>query len=90
MQVLFKGDQSIASISQFVQEGFNGWLRFEMPKGGISVPVGTNLTIQLEDTGKNVFGWKYAGDTYPLGSRFFFGQAQEGDFFFRTYSTTGE
>jgi hypothetical protein len=89
MKILYKGEQVIASISQSVQEGFNGWLRFEMPKGGIDVPAGTNLVIRLEDTGKSVFGWKYAGDTYPLGSRFFFGQAQDGDFFFRTYSTAG-
>ena len=87
MKILYNDDNILASISQFVPEGFDGWLRFEMPKGGIGVPVGATLIIQLEDTGKIVFGWKYAGDTYPSGSMFFFGQAQKGDFFFRTYST---
>ena len=32
-----------------------------------------------------VFGWKYDGDTYPRGSRVFFGSPQSGDFFFGTY-----
>ncbi len=90
MNILYEGEKLIASVSQYVEEGFDGWLRFEMTKEGIGVPAGTNLIIQLEDTGKIVFGWKYDGDTYPLGIRFFFGEAQEGDFFFRTYGTTAE
>jgi hypothetical protein len=90
MNILYKGQQLIASVSQYVEEGFNGWLMFEMPKGGISTAAGTDFIIQLEDTGKAIFGWKYAGDTYPSGTRFYFGQAQPGDFFFRTYGDTGE
>jgi hypothetical protein len=90
MNILYEGQQLIASVSQYVEEGFNGWLMFEMPKGGINIPPGTELIIQLEDTGKTVFGWKYAADTYPSGTMFFFGRSQKGDFFFRTYGATVE
>ncbi len=82
---ILKDGVTLASSSLFVSEGFNGWLRFDIPEGGTTVPVGNTLIIRLEDTGKTVFGWKYAGDTYAFGSRFWSGSPDYGDFFFRTY-----
>jgi hypothetical protein len=91
MKILYEGQQIVASVSQFVEEGFDGWLRFEMPEGGVSVGSGTYLTIQLEDTGKNIFHWKFDGDTYPAGCVFISGQAGPyNDFLFRTYGISGE
>ena len=74
----------LTTISQFVQEGFEGWLSFEIPGGGINVVLGQTLILELADTGKIVFGWKYSWDTYEGGSAFFFdGYDIEYDQFFR-------
>jgi hypothetical protein len=89
MTIMYKGEKPMASLSQYVEEGFEGWLMFEMPEGGIYVGKDTYLVILLEDTGKNVFHWaRGAGDTYPSGTMVLNGEiGQYDDFFFRTYGT---
>lgn len=50
---------------------------------------GETLVLQLEESQKITFGWRWVtGDTYPVGSRLFFGSAARGDHLFRTYSTS--
>jgi hypothetical protein len=85
LEILDKDFLLIATISQFVPAGFQGWLRFELPGGGINFKPGTNLFIRLRDTGYNAFGWERDGDTYPAGVAFFEGKIYDGDYFFRTY-----
>ena len=86
MKLINEDGQLIASSSVIVPEGYDGWLPFNLAREGIEVPAGDKLTLRMEDTGKTVFGWKYGGDdTYPQGSRLFFGSPMDGDFMFRTY-----
>lgn len=86
MTILDEGRQ-LASASADVKEGFDGFCRFNLPGGGITVTPGRPLTIMLLDTGKNVFWWKYLdGNPYPAGGAFFNGAPfHDNDFIFRTY-----
>jgi hypothetical protein len=70
-----------------IPEGFDGFWRFNLPGGGINVTPGKPITILLQDTGKNVFWWKYKnGNPYPAGPSSFHGKPfQDNDFFFKTY-----
>jgi len=91
MRVLYKGKELLTAVSQFVEKGFNGWLRFEMPEGGIYVGEGADLLIMIEGTEANVFGWKRDGNTYPAGTAWSHDEAsQNADFLFRTYGTFAE
>jgi hypothetical protein len=82
--VLFKSDRSILFLAkQNVSEGFDGWLRYEMPRP-LSVKVGEKLIIELEDDGDIVFGWKISNDTYADGTAIEFGNVYSNhDFLFR-------
>jgi hypothetical protein len=75
----------LASGSMDVENGFDGWLRFDLEEGA-DVPVGLPLVIRLADSGGVVFGWKYfGGDYYESGTRMEGDQAMGGDFLFRTF-----
>lgn len=65
------GGNILAEVSRPVLGGFEGWLRFEIPGGGIEVTPHRTLILKLQDTGKSIFEWKYAGDTYPDGTLIF-------------------
>jgi hypothetical protein len=80
---VIRGEKVLASVSQFVQEGFDGLLHFDMP-GPVDVVPGEVLNIRVNDTGKIVFGWKYGGDTYKDGDGSFYGKPHS-DFSFQTY-----
>ena len=84
LKVLTSDFAVLATVSQPVSEGFDGWLRFAVSDVGMSVTPGSTLVISLNDTGKTVFGWRYGGNTYPNGSAFRLGSVHaENDFFFR-------
>jgi len=84
LSVLSDAGALLATASQVVAEGYDGWLRFQLPGGGVGVTPGQNVVIMLEDTGKGVFNWRYARDAYAGGSSIFFGSPRtRNDFFFR-------
>lgn len=64
-----------------------GWVQLELDSV-VSVTPGETLVLRLESDTHPLPLWKYAGDTYPRGTRLFFGSTQSGDFFFRTYGTS--
>jgi hypothetical protein len=83
-----QGDRVLATVSRPVAEGFDGMLRFDFPAPGIMVRPGTALQLRVEDTNKNVFGWRYGLNTYPGGVAYFDGAPWNNgavDFRFRTY-----
>ncbi len=68
-----------------VPEGFDGFLRFDFTTP-LAVGAGNLVTMELNDTGKNVFHWKYKEGTYAGGQAMFYGSPLVGmDFFFKTY-----
>lgn len=75
-----------AKVTATVPEGFDGYWRFDMPAGGVEVPQGA-IVLDLRDTGKNVFWWRYEeGDPYPAGFYIFAGTGNANrDYVFRTY-----
>lgn len=81
---------TMASSSANVPEGFDGFWRFDLPGGGLSVTPGQPFMIRLRDTGKIVFWWKYKnGNTYPAGQAYFYGSVfSDNDFYFKTYGST--
>jgi hypothetical protein len=82
--------KELAKVTATAPEGFDGFLSFTMPGGGIVVPH-TNLALQVNDSGKNVFWWKYQiGNPYP-GGEYFFGGTGDGsrDYLFKTYGRAG-
>jgi hypothetical protein len=84
MRIRSEDGAVMATASRYLEEGFNGWLSFELENGGIRVTPEQTLILELEDTGKVVFGWKYGRDTYADGSAIFFGSFRtDRDFFFR-------
>ncbi len=83
LRILSADKNVLAAVSQSVSEGFDGWLRFRLPDPGLAVTPGATYLIELEDTGKIFFGWKYGANTYPGGSAIVFGADEPGrDFFF--------
>lgn len=78
--------RQLAKVTANAQEGFDGFLSFAMPGGGVTVPPHW-LALQVNDTGKNVFWWKYQlGNPYPGGQYFFAGTGDDTrDYLFRTY-----
>lgn len=87
LKILRAGGQELTSTSASIPEGFDGFWRFNLPGGGISVTPGQPITILLQDTGKIVFWWKYKnGNPYPAGPSYFYGSPfGDNDFFFKTY-----
>jgi hypothetical protein len=84
MKVLSKDGTVLIKRSRRLDVGFNGWLRFEAHRQGLKVMPGEKLIIQLEDTGKVVFGWKYSLDKYPDGTAIMLGKEDKKyDFLFR-------
>ncbi len=86
MKIIDEKGQVLASNTLFVSDGFAGWLHFDIP-GGITVDSKRKYVLQLNDSGKVTFGWKYGSNTYPDGNFFFYGSPDyKKDFFFRTYT----
>ncbi len=87
LKILGGGGQQLSSTSANIPEGFDGFWRFNLPGGGISVTPGKPVTVLLQDTGKTVFWWKYnSGNPYPAGPSYFYGSPfSNNDFFFKTY-----
>ena len=90
MSVWILDDQrSLATFRKSVPPGFSGWLRIDLPSGGVPVVPGRQYTLQL-DEGIASFLWKYGGNTYPNGEAWSYGMPMNGgesDFFFRTYGS---
>lgn len=87
---LWDGSLMLSEETVDVQEGFDGWLRFEFPTP-VEVQPGTQYVFRVEDTGQVVFGWRYAGNTYAQGDRLFLSDPDpSSDFFFRTYAEAGD
>jgi len=87
LTILTGSGQALAATSASIQEGFDGFWRFYLPDGGLTVVRGEPLTMMLQDSGKIAFGWKYvAGNPYPGGQAYFYGSTfGTNDFLFRTY-----
>jgi phosphotriesterase-related protein len=82
-----KDGQVLASAERYVEDGFDGLLRFEFAQAVAVVP-GEIYALKVRDTGKTCFGWKYASNTYDRGGRYVFAQERPGtDWFFQTYAT---
>ena len=82
------GSRLLVTRSKSVMEGFDGMLRFDFPAPGVMVTPGTMLQLQVEDTNKDVFGWRYGLNTYPGGVAYFNGAPWNNgafDFRFQTY-----
>lgn len=81
-----KDGQELASAERYVEDGFDGLLRFEFAEA-VLVIRGEIYELKVRDTGKTRFGWKYASNTYDRGSRYVFAQERPGtDWFFQTYA----
>lgn len=87
LKVLGGNGQLIGSSTAAVPEGFDGFWRFSLPGGGVSVTPRQPVTLQLQDTGKTIFWWKYAnGNPYAAGSAYFNGAPfADNDFMFKSY-----
>jgi hypothetical protein len=76
----------LASAKSYVEEGFEGLVRFDFPEAVTLVPDQTYELI-VYDTGITEFGWKYGPNDYDRGTRYASGEEQPGtDWLFRTYS----
>ncbi len=83
LQVLNAGKPIYTGTAK-IPEGFDGWWRFNMPRGCIAVTPGRPLTVSLEGSGKAAFGWRYGGNNpYVRGEALALGP--DTDFYFRTY-----
>jgi hypothetical protein len=81
-----KDGEISASDQRYVEDGFDGLLRFEFDEA-IAVLPGELYELKVRDTGLTRFGWKYASNTYERGSRYVFADERPGtDWLFRTYS----
>ena len=85
LKILSEDGQLLVGVSRTIDAGFDGWLRFEIPEGGLKVAPGQKLIIHPEDTGKVLFGWKYGSDKYPDGAAIIGGpnENKQYDFLFR-------
>ncbi len=85
LKVISLENKILSKISNTVEEGYDGWLKFTIPDDPLYISSGNVIKIQLEDTGKIVFGWKYSDkNTYSNGTAFFYGSEWTNrDFFFR-------
>lgn len=82
VQVL-RGSRPLASVTQNVPPGFDGLRRFELGTG-VRVLPGESIILRVFGSG-NKFGWRFSGNTYPGGERFFGGTPRGDDWMFRTY-----
>ncbi len=75
-----------AKVTAAIPEGFDGYWRFDMPAGGVEVPRSA-VVLDVRDSGKNVFWWRYEeGDPYPGGFYIFAGTGNANrDYVFKTY-----
>jgi hypothetical protein len=81
-----KDGEILASAEHYVEDGFDGLLRFEFTEA-VTVVSGELYELKVRDTGKTRFGWKYASNTYERGSRYVLATERPGtDWFFRIYS----
>jgi len=81
-----KAGDILASADRYVEDGFDGLLRFEFDKAVTVVP-GELYELKVHDTGLTRFGWRYASNTYDTGSRYVSTNERPGtDWFFQTYS----
>lgn len=85
MSIFCQGKQ-IFSRSTAIPEGFEGFLHFDVTPP-LAVDVGKTLTMEVHDTGKDVFHWKYCGgNTYGRGNALFCGKSFDtNDFYFKTF-----
>lgn len=87
VRVLDPAGAVIATSSQRLESGFEGWLFFNVGDRGVQVVPGATHTLQVIGDGCCLFAWKYAGDTYPEGERLLFGTPRpDTDWLFRTYA----
>ena len=56
LKILSAEQKVLGTSSQFVPDGFDGWLQFQFPDAGLMVTPGDTCIIALEDTGKTTFG----------------------------------
>jgi hypothetical protein len=83
MEIREEDGTVLAAVSRAAPWGFDGWLSFELPDGGLEVQPGQELVIWMEDT-RAIFGWKYGPDTNPGGVAIRRGiQRPKSDFHFR-------
>jgi len=81
-----KDGDIFASTDRYVEDGFDGLLRFEFAEAVVVVP-GELYELKVRGTGLTRFGWRYASNTYDAGSRYVSASERPGtDWFFRTYS----
>ena len=81
-----KNGDILATADCYVEDGFDGLLRFEFPQIAPLVPEQI-YELTVRDTGMVRFGWKYASNTYEHGSRYVNQQERPGtDWLFQTYS----
>ena len=83
MKVLSEDERVLAQVSRTINNGFDGWLSFEITERLKVVP-GQKLVISLEDSGKALFGWKYRLGKYFDGGAIMLGtEDKRFDFLFR-------
>lgn len=82
---ILRNGSEIASAQTFIST--SGWTPLVLDSI-VNVTPDENLVLRLESDTFPLPLWKYAGDTYPVGTRLLFGSPQTGDFFFRTYSSS--
>ena len=98
LQILNSAGEVLDSTTDNIPAGYELWRFYLSPKvgppgypvRGVIVTPGQPFIIRLQDTGKNVFGWKYnGGNPYPAGQAYFYGSPYlDNDFLFTTYGVT--
>jgi len=90
LTVEIAGDGEIlASRDLYVEDGFDGLLRFEFDDVVPVVPERL-YELRVRGTGATRFGWRYGSNTYDRGSRYVFSNERPNtDWFFQTYSSAG-
>jgi|GEM_PF-3829561 len=84
LNLLANNGSVMFTTSAAVPSGFDGWLKFTVPN--LETDIGGILMIQIADTGKIAFGWKYGGNTYPGGCAYICNiQKPENDFLFKVH-----
>jgi len=82
-----KDGEILALVVRYVEDGFEGLLRFEFDEAVAVVP-GELYELRVHGTGLTRFGWKYASNTYEAGSRYVSANEHTGsDWLFQTYAT---
>lgn len=81
-----KDENILASAERYVEDGFDGLLRFEFSEAVSLVPEQI-YELKVRDTGITRFGWKYGSNSYERGSRYVLSQeSPNSDWLFQTYS----